>query len=160
MTELVRMMQLTFGLGKLYRAPIDKNVQRVLDFGTGTGIWAMDLADEYPKCEVIGTDLSPIQPSWVPTNCRFLVDDVEDDWTESEPYDFIHGRTMSGSIRDWPRLYQQAFRNLKPGGWIEMQEFEIQYGCDDGSFPAKAPTVARYIEMLNEVRQGCSELAA
>jgi methylase of polypeptide subunit release factors len=33
----------------------------VLDIGTGTGIWAIDFADEHPEAEVIGTDLSPIQ---------------------------------------------------------------------------------------------------
>jgi ubiquinone/menaquinone biosynthesis C-methylase UbiE len=30
---------------KLYRAPIASNPQRVLDLGTGTGIWAMDFAE-------------------------------------------------------------------------------------------------------------------
>jgi tRNA G46 methylase TrmB len=39
--------------------------QLVLDIGTGTGIWAIDMADEYPEAKVIGTDLSPIQPQWV-----------------------------------------------------------------------------------------------
>ncbi|KAM5381622.1 hypothetical protein ACJA88_004697 [Fusarium oxysporum] len=47
--------------GKLHTAPID-NPQRVLDLGTGTGIWAIDFADEHPSAEVVGTDLSPIQP--------------------------------------------------------------------------------------------------
>lgn len=28
----------------------------------------VDMADQYPMAEVIGTDLSPIQPSWVPAN--------------------------------------------------------------------------------------------
>jgi SAM-dependent methyltransferase len=59
--------------GELFRAPISNAPGRVLDVGTGTGIWAMDFADEYPNAEVIGIDLSPIQPSWVPTNCKFLV---------------------------------------------------------------------------------------
>ena len=27
-----------------------------------------DFADEYPNTEVIGTDISPIQPTWVPPN--------------------------------------------------------------------------------------------
>lgn len=35
----------------------------MLDLGTGTGIWAIDFADEYPSANVIGTDLSPIQPT-------------------------------------------------------------------------------------------------
>lgn len=59
--------------GELFRAPISNAPGRVLDVGTGTGIWAMDFADEYPSAVVIGIDLSPIQPSWVPTNCKFLV---------------------------------------------------------------------------------------
>jgi len=49
--------------GKLHLAPLDAP-QRILDIGTGTGIWAIDIADEYPMAEVIGTDLSPIQPRW------------------------------------------------------------------------------------------------
>lgn len=36
-----------------------------LDIGTGTGIWAIDFADEHPETTVIGTDLSPIQPDSV-----------------------------------------------------------------------------------------------
>lgn len=52
---------------KLYGAPIDKP-QRILDVGTGTGIWAIDMADSFPSAEVIGTDLSPIQPRWIPPN--------------------------------------------------------------------------------------------
>lgn len=54
--------------GKLYASPVASDPQRVLDIGTGTGIWALDFGDEYPGSEVVGTDLSPIQPSWVPPN--------------------------------------------------------------------------------------------
>jgi ubiquinone/menaquinone biosynthesis C-methylase UbiE len=31
--------------GKLFLSPIGENPQRVLDLGTGTGIWAMDFAE-------------------------------------------------------------------------------------------------------------------
>jgi hypothetical protein len=27
-----------------------------------------DFGDDHPECQVIGTDLSPIQPQWVPPN--------------------------------------------------------------------------------------------
>lgn len=58
--------------GKFTNAPLEKP-QRILDVGTGTGIWAIDFGDMYPSAEVIGVDLSPIQPSWVPPNVRFEV---------------------------------------------------------------------------------------
>jgi hypothetical protein len=42
--------------GALFLAPIGKAPQRVLDIGTGTGIWAVDFADQFPSAEVIGTE--------------------------------------------------------------------------------------------------------
>jgi methylase of polypeptide subunit release factors len=51
--------------GKLYLAPLEEDkIQRILDIGTGTGIWAIEMAEQFPQAAVIGTDLSPIQPSW------------------------------------------------------------------------------------------------
>lgn len=40
--------------GELHRAPITRNSlpTRILDLGTGTGIWAIDMADKYPDAEV------------------------------------------------------------------------------------------------------------
>ncbi|EOD47594.1 putative tam domain methyltransferase protein [Neofusicoccum parvum] len=138
--------------GELFLAPLGPSPQRALDFGTGTGIWALEFADLHPGCDVIGTDLSPIQPSWVPPNCHFLVDDVEAEWQFDAPFDFVHGRTMSGSIGDWPRLYGQIYKNLKPGGWVEMQEFEIKFQSDDGAFE-RAPTFAQWEKDLMKASQ-------
>ncbi len=43
------------------------------------------VADEYPgEPEVTGIDLSPIQPTWVPPNVRFYVDDAESEWDERD----------------------------------------------------------------------------
>ncbi|KAJ9149491.1 Demethylmenaquinone methyltransferase [Pleurostoma richardsiae] len=119
--------------GKLYMAPIGSNPQRVLDLGTGTGIWAMDFAEEFPSAQVLGTDLSPIQPKWVPPNCTFEVDDYEEDWVYHTPFDFIHGREIEGCIGNEEKLFQQSFQHLASGGYIEMQGIYAQFKSDDGT---------------------------
>lgn len=51
----------------MHIAPLD-NPKTILDIGTGTGIWAMEMADQYPESLIIGTDLSPVQPTWYEIN--------------------------------------------------------------------------------------------
>jgi SAM-dependent methyltransferase len=95
--------------GYLHFAPLE-NPQEVLDIGTGTGIWAIDMADEYPSAVVTGIDLSPIQPSWIPPNLRFLVDDAESEWSHGRSrFDYVHARHVCMAIKDWPRLLEQAY---------------------------------------------------
>lgn len=90
-----------------------------------------DFADRFPSAEVIGTDISPIQPTWVPPNCKFEIDDAQMPWTWAyDHFDFIHIRNLHGSISDWPALYEQCFRHTKPGGFIEQLEFDIKTRSD------------------------------
>ncbi|RMJ21174.1 Methyltransferase [Aspergillus sp. HF37] len=133
--------------GALFRCPVDPTSARILDLGTGTGIWAIEMADDFPSADVVGTDLSPIQPAWVPPNCYFEVDDFESDWSFSKPFDFIHGRTLAGSVRDLPLLYQRIKNNLKPGGWIEMVDFVgDEFFADDDSLE-KAPYLTEWARL-------------
>ncbi|KAH7068566.1 S-adenosyl-L-methionine-dependent methyltransferase [Paraphoma chrysanthemicola] len=118
---------------KLHLAPIDAP-QTVLDVGTGTGIWAIDMADQYPSATVTGVDLSPIQPEWVPPNCHFEIDDVSLEWTfPPNHFDFIHIRELFGCIPDWDFFFQQAYTHTKPGGWVEIVEHSVQPIADDES---------------------------
>jgi len=139
--------QLLLG-GRLCLAPV-KRLQRVLDLGTGTGLWAMDFADEHPEAQVIGNDLSPIQPSWVPSNCSFEVDDFEQDWAYARKFDFIHSREMEGSIRDHDRLFRQCFEFLNPGGYLEMQTIETIPRFADGT-DEKGQSMTKWANLLNE----------
>lgn len=124
-------------LGGLYLAPIGRP-GRALDVGTGTGIWAIEFANEHPETDVLGTDLSPIQPEYVPPNCRFEVDDAEDEWVFSHKFDFIHSRFMSGSISNFPDLFGMCFENLNPGGWVEMVDYYVKLQAVDDSLVGTA----------------------
>lgn len=125
---------------KLYLAPIDEDCKRVLDVGCGTGLWAIDFADTHPNAVVEGVDLSPIQPSFLPPNCSFFIDDVEEDWTYPHDYfDFIHIRCLMGSISRWSRLYKQVYHHLQPGGWLQHLDMSIEFTSDDGTVTSTHP---------------------
>ncbi|THH04810.1 hypothetical protein EW145_g5248 [Phellinidium pouzarii] len=51
--------------------------KRILDIGTGGGLRAIQIADEFPDVEVIGVDLAPIMPEMVPPNCDFELFDAQ-----------------------------------------------------------------------------------
>jgi hypothetical protein len=141
---------------RLFLAPLGDDVDKVLDVGTGTGIWAMyvscrsffppsyhlsclptrsipcsDFADQFPASTVIGTDLSPIQPGWIPPNVRFEIDDAQLEWTyPASHFDFIHIRCLMGSIMDWPELFRQA------------HQYVLREISTSSSFPSSLTTIA------------------
>ncbi|KAJ0322765.1 hypothetical protein COL5a_008591 [Colletotrichum fioriniae] len=119
---------------RLFLAPIDEHkTHRILD--------------------ILGNDLSAIQPAWVPPNVKFEIDDVESEWIGEDKYDFIFSRYMAGALADWPTYvrrvyeyvqvpirfdivylqYSQFFRNLNPGGWAEFQDWDYMLYSDDGT---------------------------
>ncbi|KAF4495658.1 hypothetical protein FAGAP_8212 [Fusarium agapanthi] len=115
-------------------------LKRVLDVGTGTvgcrseTDWCSDFADEYPNVEVIGTDLSPIQPSWVPPNVKFELEDATKDWSWPENhFDLVHVRFLMGAIADWGTLFKEASHCCRPGGFVESGEINPTFYSDDGS---------------------------
>jgi SAM-dependent methyltransferase len=124
---------------KLFLAPISDEPTDILDLGTGSGIWCIDVADKYPTATVLGVDLAPIQPSWVPPNCHFEVDDIEDDWLYDEnKFDFIHARDLYLAVRDWDKVIRQSHQHLKPGGWLELAQVIPDATSDDNTLPANS----------------------
>ncbi|KAF8538708.1 S-adenosyl-L-methionine-dependent methyltransferase [Trichophaea hybrida] len=133
--------------GKLYLAPL-KDPQNILDIGTGTGIWAIDAADQHPEAHVIGTDLSPIQPAWVPPNCVFQVDDAEQEWTfQTDTFDFVHSRNLAQCIGDWPKLMAEIYRCTKPRGYCQLGEMGPKSYSDDNTLN---PGIQRHFDLCNE----------
>ncbi|KAF2083800.1 S-adenosyl-L-methionine-dependent methyltransferase [Saccharata proteae CBS 121410] len=153
--EMKHAMVLAACEDKLHFAPLGKNPVRVVDLGPGVGSWCIDFGDKYPGAHVLGIDLSPHQPQWVPPNVKFMVEDAEDEWLNPEDYfDSINARHMTYAIKDYPKLLSQALKHLKPGAYIEFQELNYRPECDDDSMPKDW----RLAEYIGYVRQGLANL--
>lgn len=61
--------------------------------GTGSWIWAKEVAKKYAEAMVVGVVLNPPPGAWVPANCRFEVDDVMRAWGYGgEVFELLHLR--------------------------------------------------------------------
>ncbi|KAI3571696.1 hypothetical protein IWW34DRAFT_638831 [Fusarium oxysporum f. sp. albedinis] len=142
----------------LFSASLDvEQPLRILDLGTGTGIWSIELSEKYPHMHVQGLDFNMIQPKMIPrTMAPPKPFDLEGSWDTADlDWDFMHVRTLFGSIQNWPDLYKKMImlvasamspcsltlanplvRHLKPG-WGCMEQVEIDWTpqCDDDSLP-------------------------
>ena len=119
--------------GSLHRAPVG-SPRNVLEIATGTGLWAIQYANEHPGSKIIGTDVSRIQPSKIPDNCSFVKEDSEhDEWIFQDPFGFIYMRLVSYCFDDYQTVFRKCFDNLEPGGWLELNDSTFVLVCDDGS---------------------------
>ncbi|KAI8317005.1 Secondary metabolism regulator LAE1 [Colletotrichum sp. SAR11_240] len=134
--------------GRTYHKYKD-GIGRVLDVGTGTGIWAVDFGEDHENAEVLGMDLSPSMPEYVPPNVKFEIDDLEEEWTYSRPFDYIHSRMMNSSIGDWKGYLKKAYDNLTPGGYVELQELDLFPRSDDGTLKDDDP-LSKCIKLMYE----------
>ncbi|PTB41645.1 uncharacterized protein TrAFT101_009746 [Trichoderma asperellum] len=147
--DMLHTMMMEATDGKLYYAPIGTHPQKIIDLGTGTGLWAIEMGDRFPSAEVLGIDLSPIQPSWVPQNVTFIIDDVEAEWLNGDNWDFVHLRNMIPVMKSPVDLLRQAYDHMKPGGWIELQDVDGDVHSDDDTVPDDWP-LKRFTEILLE----------
>lgn len=107
------------------------------------------VGDKFESANVLGIDLSPIQPEWVPPNVRFMVDDVESPWLHPpNHFDYIHSRHTIMAIKDWPQLFRRAIEHLRPGGWMEMQEIH-HFPVSSNNTMARDHPVAQFWDLIN-----------
>ncbi|KAJ4243683.1 hypothetical protein NW757_011110 [Fusarium falciforme] len=62
------------------------------------------------------------------------MEDFNQEWTFGESCaDYIHLRRLAGSVTDWTALFKQAYRYLKPGGYVESHEASPRIMSNYGS---------------------------
>ncbi|CAI6093769.1 unnamed protein product [Clonostachys chloroleuca] len=101
----------------------------ILDVGTGTGIWAIEMALRYPQATILGMDISSsLLPKDVPSNLTFEVADITEEPWPPRLYDFIHMRNIcQGGISDWQALITNAYNHLRPGGHLEFTLYKPRF---------------------------------
>jgi SAM-dependent methyltransferase len=111
-------------LGANYLAPIGRP-ERILDVGTGTGRWCLDMIAEFPQAFAVGLDVVVGKPV---LDRRY--GPVRGDVTAglpfvSECFDFVHQRLLRSGIPvvAWPDAVADLVRVTRSGGWVEL--FEI-----------------------------------
>ncbi|RUS30288.1 S-adenosyl-L-methionine-dependent methyltransferase, partial [Jimgerdemannia flammicorona] len=123
-----------------FQSPIEERLEagiRVLDLGTGTGIWSIEMAVEYPTSTFVGTDVATVFPTHdqIPKNCSFVQANTLQLPFEDASFDFVYQRFMglAFSPSEWKIAMKEIVRVLKPGGWIEIAE---------GNFKMERPPAA------------------
>lgn len=56
-----------------------------------------------------------------------------------QKFDYIHSRMLMAGIRDWSKYFKQTWDNLKPGGWMEVQEVLFPVCSVDDPVPRDSP---------------------
>ncbi|KAH0537526.1 hypothetical protein FGG08_005701, partial [Glutinoglossum americanum] len=111
--------------GKLHLAPIGDNPQRILDIGTGTGIWAIEIGG-YHTVEIKHYAIGHAYSNKF-SSSRF-------------PPRFFH---LISCYPDAPHP-----RHLKPGGWAEFHDFDFHFYSDDKSVETKGETIMKWANMV------------
>ncbi|CAG8437306.1 9831_t:CDS:2 [Dentiscutata heterogama] len=113
-----------------FSAPINhiltKPGSKIIDIACGAGSWSFDMATTYPTIDVVGLDISPLQPTQIkPKNFTYVKANVlEEIPFEDSTFDFVYQRFMSYAYTkdEWPSAINELVRILKPGGFIELME--------------------------------------
>jgi ubiquinone/menaquinone biosynthesis C-methylase UbiE len=121
------------GLRGNYAAPVNQPTN-ILDVGTGSGRWAMEMAALFPTARIVGLDLAPPSDDTAtlgqgldvrPGNYVFTAGNILEGLPfPDQSFDFVHQRLLFSAIpRDrWPVVIQELVRVTRVGGWVELAE--------------------------------------
>ncbi len=123
---------LRYALRGNYAAPLSRPAS-ILDVGSGTGRWAMEMAAYFPDANVIGVDLVNQEVAASlghgldqrPDNYVFVQGNVLNGLPFADnSFDFVHMRLLLFAIPPdkWPLVARELVRVTRPGGWVESIE--------------------------------------
>ncbi|CAO3637739.1 unnamed protein product [Mucor hiemalis] len=120
-------------------SPVTKQLEEginVLDSGCGPATWAFEMAEAYPLSKFYGIDASCVFPEDIkPANVEFIIGNIAKELPYDDNFfDFIHQRLLILGLTgdDWTSTLDNLYKVLKPGGYIELGEPDLQVVKDAG----------------------------
>ena len=121
-------------IGRNYLAPVPPTLSAILDVGCGSGIWVRELAQEFPRAQVVGVDLElpphigqALGPGLLADlpNYEFKPANILEGLPfADQTFDFVHQRLLVAGIPPdrWQGVVQELARVTRKGGWVELFE--------------------------------------
>ncbi|KAI8365138.1 S-adenosyl-L-methionine-dependent methyltransferase [Blakeslea trispora] len=116
---------------------------RILDSACGVGLWTLEIAHDYPKCQVVGIDVVPPseKEGWSlsakskneadNSNLTFQYVDILQPSLAfpDNHFDFVYQRDVATVLPFalWSNLIAEFFRTTKPGGQIQLVEYDMLF---------------------------------
>lgn len=130
-------------LGYPFLGPVDTFLRqtrnpKILDVATGTGIWAIEMAEWYPHADVLGVDSVSTQQKMVPENCDFELVDMSDLPYDKDSFDLIHLRFAHTRVNSFRALIRACIQLLKPNGRLLVFDTDRLPQLSDETTPVAA----------------------
>ncbi|KIM31825.1 hypothetical protein M408DRAFT_327244 [Serendipita vermifera MAFF 305830] len=96
----------------------EEQTKSVLDLGSGSGVWCLDVANQFPQAQVVGIDITPNLRQTMPPNCKFEIWNINQGLAPFYgQFDIVHLRFIQGIV-DHHAMTVEAVKCLKPGGLV------------------------------------------
>lgn len=107
----------------------------VLDVGCGTGQWALEVDEQFPRSTVIGLDLNPPRVGGTATLGFVRANMLRGLPFADASFDVVHERLLATAVPvdAWLAFVKDLVRTVRPGGWVELVEPMMRF---DGAGPA------------------------
>jgi len=116
--------------GKSWLAPLEElEPKSILELGTGSGVWAAEVAEAFPEAEVLAVDINATtNTARLPKNAKYEQVDLTKSWPWAEAsFDVIHARFVLIHLPNWKTYLTKAIATLKPGGIIIIEDSHHQF---------------------------------
>ncbi|KZO90766.1 S-adenosyl-L-methionine-dependent methyltransferase [Calocera viscosa TUFC12733] len=129
-----------------------ENPKKILEISVGSGVWALEVAEQFPGAEVVGVDIVEPKLERKPTNFTFkMLNVVKDPWPfASDTFDIVHCRFLTMHIPEFHKLLEKAIDATAPGGILMFEDPDLGVKSDTKPVPTAA-------QLFFAIYHGCCE---